>query len=108
MTTQITEPRPTFRSRSISGSASTTMVVSTAVMSTPVITTSNPHPLPRPVLAPSPMRGFLAASRARLPPGRRPGNSGTAVPVPAATNGQNARMRGHLITADGESHEITG
>lgn len=30
------------------------------------------------------------------------------MPVPAATNGQNARMRGHLITADGESHEITG
>jgi hypothetical protein len=45
MTTQTTEVSDTWRSRSIVGSASTTIVVSTAVMSTPVITTTMARPV---------------------------------------------------------------
>ena len=45
MTIQMTEERATCSPRSISGRASTTIVVSTAVMSTPVMTTTMARPV---------------------------------------------------------------
>ncbi len=49
ITTQMTDARATCRPRSISGRARTTMVVSTAVINTPVITTTKASPVRCPV-----------------------------------------------------------
>jgi hypothetical protein len=61
MMTQITDASATWRSRSISGRASTTIVVSTAVISTPVIITT----IPRPACAGAPVPAWAVAPLCR-------------------------------------------
>src|SRR5579875_348730 len=70
MMIQTTDARATCRPRSISGNASTTMVVSTAVIRTPVITTASARPV-RPRAPVDPVTGgatLVSALVTRWPP----------------------------------------
>jgi hypothetical protein len=101
MMIQITDASATCRSRSISGRASTTIVVSTAVISTPVITTTMPRPActagpPGPPGACTAALPCLTMGRSSLPgtrPWRVPGQSGWPKPVTARARKTTAKAQ---------------